>query len=160
MGWKGPGNEIHVPYQRIQKELYKKRDPSCIYTIFPTDYGIFRKGGNFAAMVVKKHFENQGYSVLSRYLLVRCPRKRETNTGFHFLMTCFGAEKINKVIAEAKKMKLKGGDPDLFVFSEVGPDYFFAEAKEADKVTKNQEALFKIIEDNLCPVVVVRIIPQ
>jgi hypothetical protein len=68
---------------------------------------------------------------------------------------------INKVVAEAKTMKLKGGDPDLFVFSEVGADYFFAEAKETDEVTKNQEALFEIIEDNLlCPVVLVRIIPQ
>jgi hypothetical protein len=157
---KESGKEIVVPYQKIQKELYKKEDPSCIIPMWHGKIGIHRKDGNFAAMVVRKYFEDKGFSVIPDYLLVRCPRKRETNIGFHFLIKCFGIEKITKVISESEKLKLRGGDPDLFVFNEARLEYFFAEAKDTDKVTKNQEVLFPIIENYLCPVIVARIIAQ
>jgi len=154
------GDEIVVRYPRIQKELYKNEDPACIIPMWPHKIGIHQVDGNFAAMVVRKHFEDRGYSVLSSYLLVRCCRKRETDKGYHSLINCFGEDKINKVIEEAKKLKLIGGDPDLFIYKEDNSKFFFAEAKDNDKVTKNQCALFPIIEKYLCPVVVARIEAQ
>lgn len=39
-------------------------------------------------------------------------------------------------------------------------EFFFAEAKDTDNVTKNQLALFPIIERYLCPVVFARIKAQ
>ena len=157
---KSNGDEIIIKYPKIQKELYKKEDPACTIPMFPTRIGIHKVDGNFAAMVVRKHFEDQGYYVLSRYLLVRCCRQREANRGFQFLIKTFGRNNVDKVIEEAKKLNLRGGDPDLFVYKKNESETFFAEAKDTDKVTKNQLALFPIIERYLCPVVVARIEAQ
>lgn len=150
-------DEIQIQYPEAQKVLYKKEDPKCIFPIWPHRVGIHRVDGNFAAMVVRKHFEDQGYSVLKDYLLVRCPRKRASNDGFRFLVSCFGQDNIERVIAESKRLSLRGGDPDLFVFRNDRPEFFFAEAKDTDIPTRNQLTLFPIIEKYLCHVLVVRI---
>ncbi len=149
--------EIVIEFPKVQKELYKNNDPRCIYPIWHAKIGIHRAGGNFAAMVVRKYFEDQGYTVLKDYLLVRCNRKREVNPGFQFLIKFFGKDKINKVIEASKRLSLRGGDPDLFVYRTDGSKSFFAEAKYTDKLTKNQLALFPIIEKYLCPILVVRV---
>ena len=154
------GEEMVIRYPKIQKELYKKEDPDCNIPMWPYKIGIHQEDGNFAAMVVRKHFEDQGYLVLQNYLLVRCPRKRETDDGFHFLINLFGKENIDKVIEKANKLKLRGGDPDLFVYKEDHSEFFFAEAKDTDKLRNNQSALFPIIERYLCPVKVARIKAQ
>ncbi len=150
-------DEIIIKYPKVQKKLYREEDPKCIFPIWPHRYGIHRVGGNFAAMVVRKYFKDQGYSVLKDYLLIRCPGKRETNDGYHFLLKSFGKDKIERVIEESKKLSLRGGDPDLFVYRKNSSEFFFAEAKDTDKLTKNQLSLFPIIEKYLCPVLVVRI---
>ena len=149
--------EIVIEFPKVQKELYKNNDPRCIYPIWPDKIGIHRVDGNFAAMVVRKYFEDQDYMVLKDYLLVRCNRKREVNPGFHLLIKFFGQDKINNVITASKRLSLRGGDPDLFVYKSDGSKSFFVEAKYTDKLNKNQLALFPIIERYLCPILVVRI---
>ncbi|MDI6754392.1 MAG: hypothetical protein QME78_08355 [Thermodesulfobacteriota bacterium] len=111
--------EIVIKYPKIQKEMYKKEDPKCNIPMWPGKVGIHRFDGNFAAMVVLKHFKDLGYSVLSDYLLVRCPKKRRANPGFHLLIKCFGQDKIDRVIEEANILSLRGGDPDLFVYKNI-----------------------------------------
>jgi len=74
-------DEITVPYCKVQKDLYKKNDPKCIIPQWDKKIGIHRFDGNFAAMVVRKYLEDNGYFVFGDYLLVRCPRKREKNKG-------------------------------------------------------------------------------
>jgi len=66
-------------------------------------------------------------------------------------------EKIQEVLDASKQLSLRGGDPDLFVYKDDKSELFFAEAKDTDKPTKNQLALFPIIKKHLCPVIVARI---
>jgi hypothetical protein len=151
--------EIIIDYSLEQRKLFLKNDAKCIYPTFPR-IGIHRTGGNFPAMVVRKHYEDLGYSVVDRYFLIRCSRKRENNDGFKKLCKIFGEEKVNKTLADAKSKKLKGGDPDLFVYKEDFSESFFVEVKENDELIQNQLILIPIIEKHLCPVYVARVRPK
>jgi hypothetical protein len=147
--------EIIVYYDARQRELYMRNDPACIYPRFHSTVGIHKQGRNFPAMVARHHFESRGYRVLKDYLLVRCCRQRESNAGFRYLCELMGEEKLRAVIREAGN--LRGGDPDLFVYTEDGSDYFFVEVKENDQLMDNQLRLIPMIEKHLCPVHIVRV---
>jgi len=69
--------------------------------------------------------------------------------------------KVDEVKAWSKKERLKGGDPDLFVYRDgPQPECFFVEAKgPKDKMSANQIRLFPIISKLLCPVYMVRVEP-
>jgi hypothetical protein len=151
--------EVIIDYPLEERKLFIKNDGKCIYPTFPR-IGIHRTGGNFPAMVARKYYEDLGYLVLDRYLLVRCPRKRKNNDGFKILHRIFGEEKVNKTLADAKSKKLKGGDPDLFVYKKDFSESFFVEVKENDELIQNQLILIPIIEKHLCPVYVVRVRPK
>jgi hypothetical protein len=151
--------EIIVEYDTQQRELYKQNDKRCIYPIWPHKVGIHKAGGNFPAMVARKHFEDLGYKVLPSYYLVRNPNIRKDNAGFKFLCKMFGNENTTKVIEHAKEIGLKGGDPDLFVYNDKDKfsECFFVEAKEKDELSSNQKKLIPIIEKYLCKVLIVRV---
>lgn len=153
--WRPSRSEIVVKYNMYQRKLYMSDSRFCIYPQYHGRVGINKKGRNFPVMVTRKHFEDKGYAVLKDYLLVRCPRQRETHEGFHFLCNLIGEDKLRTVIREARG--LKGGDPDLFVYKPDGSEYFFVETKENDQLVANQLNLFPIIEKHICPVYVVRV---
>ena len=151
--------QITIKYDPPQKELYMKEDPDCIYPQFGSRKGIHRRGGNFAAMVARKHFEDRGFVVPEKYLLVRCPNQREYNEGFITICKTFGKDKMLLVLKAAQH--LKGGDPDLFVYREDLSKSFFVEAKaQGDKLSANQIELISIIRKFLCPVYIANIIPK
>jgi hypothetical protein len=151
--------EIPLAYPDIQRKLYFRINPRTVYPLWKRNVGIHKAGRNFPVMVAEKFFEDLGYKVLDRYLLVRQPRKREENPGYKKLCGIFGEKKVKKVVEESKP-SLKnqpGGDPDLFVYKRGDKEFFFVEVKENDRLTENPKNLFPIIEKYLAPVYVVRV---
>jgi hypothetical protein len=151
--------ELPIGYPNEQKKLYFKNSKRCVYPKWSKNVGIHRRGKNFPVMVAKKFFEDLGFSVLDEFALVRFPSKRDKDEGFKKLCSIFGKRSINKVIQEATPPNTPhpGGDPDLFVYRKRTKDSFFAEIKENDKISKNQERVFPIIEKHLCGVIIVRV---
>ncbi len=151
--------ELPIGYPDEQKKLYFDNSKRCVYPRWSKNVGIHKSGKNFPVMVAKKFFEDLGFSVLDEYALVRFPTKRDKDEGFQKLCSIFGRRSINKVIQEAAQPDIRrpGGDPDLFVYRKRTKDFFFAEIKENDKISKNQERVFPEIEKYLCGIIVVRV---
>ncbi len=151
-------NPLNIPetiicYHPEQKKLYMNQDPACIYPQWDSRKGIHRRGGNFAAMVARKHYEDRGYRVLPQYYLLRCKGQRAWNEGFRKIARIFGREKMSAFLTSTQH--LGGGDPDLFVYSRDESECFFVEAKAADtgdRLNHNQLRVIPLIKKYLCPV--------
>ncbi|MCX8044351.1 MAG: hypothetical protein N3B18_09525 [Desulfobacterota bacterium] len=154
---------IKIYYSPEQKKLYRINDPKCIYPQWHAKHGIHKLGGNFAAMVSRKYYEDKGYFVLTGgYYLIRGYRnERESHPGFKYLKSIFGDKKVYDLISEAKRIGLRGGDPDLFIHSKDKSEIFFVEAKDiGDMISENQKKAFPLIEKYLCKVFIAEIRPE
>lgn len=157
--------EILIEYDHKQREYYVKKDKRCIYEQWRRPLGIHKAGRNFPVMVAKKYFQDHKFCVEDYFYLVRNKKKRETMEAFRRFCRIFGEDRVRKVIEKADRIfssrgkRISGGDPDLFVFKNERQFWscFFVEVKENDQITKNQKALFPILETYLCPVFIARV---
>jgi len=173
--WKA-GREIAVPYEPIQYDLYRAGDPACYFHAvrWPLNRGR-GKFGEFPLVVVREHFRKLGYTVLASeprlprregFILVSYPGKRRAgDPAYRRMKALFGARILAELNEEADIAKEKrtgnrgGGDPDLFAFRpRTSADRFFVEVKHHDQITEKQRVAFHFIEQ-LCPVIVARLVP-
>jgi hypothetical protein len=170
------GREIAVPYEPIQYDLYRAGDPTCCFHAVRWPLNAGRgKLGEFPLVVVREHFRKLGYTVLASeprlpgddgFILVSYPGKRRVgDPAYRRLEAIFGDRKLaelNELADVAKRRRTGnrgGGDPDLFAFRPGAPaDRFFIEVKDHDQITEKQRVVFPLIEQ-LCPVIVARLVP-
>jgi len=170
------GQEVAVPYEPIQHDLYRAGDPSCCFhdVRWPLNRGRGRSG-EFPLVVVREHFRKLGYTVLASeprlprgegFILISYPGKRRArDPAYRRMEAIFGARTLAELNEEADLAKRNrtgsrgGGDPDLFAFrSGVPTDRFFVEVKHHDQITQKQRVAFHFIEQ-LCPIIIARLVP-
>jgi hypothetical protein len=175
MSWKSHKEEIQIPFDPSEEDLYRKEDPSSRYAKVRWSLSRGRtKLGEFPVVVVREYYRNLGYTVWASepelpndlgYLLVSYPgKRRQDHPAYATMKDIFGSdviEALNKKVDEEKRRETGnagGGDPDLFVFNE--EERFFVEVKHEDEINQNQEIAFPLIED-FCEtdVVIARIVP-
>ncbi|HXH49677.1 MAG TPA: hypothetical protein VNM47_10045 [Terriglobia bacterium] len=171
--------ELAVPFDPVQIELYRKRDPACIYhsVWWPQE---LRRGrertGEFPLVVVREHFRRLGYTVLASeprlpdgqgFILLSFPRYRERRHPAYTQMASLLGTDIEaldafNLISDKAKIAATGnrggGDPDLFVYRPDGTERFFVEVKHKDKLNKKQLVTFPIIRKQGWEVKIVRIV--
>jgi hypothetical protein len=171
--------ELTVPFDRGQIELYRDRDPACIYHSVRWPCHLKRgreKTGEFPLVVVREHYRRLGYTVLASepklpdgqgFILLSFPgyRKRR-HTAYMQMAKLLGTdiEALDALNLIADKAKIAatgnrgGGDPDLFVHKPDGTERFFVEVKHKDKLNKKQLVTFPIIGRQGWEVKIVRIV--
>ena len=171
--------ELTVPFDPRQIELYRKKDPACIYHSVRWP-GELRRGreqtGEFPLVVVREQYRRKGYTVLASepnlpdgqgFILVSFPGYRKRRHPAYTQMarllgTDIEALDAFNLIADKAKIAATGnrggGDPDLFVYKPDGVERFFVEVKHKDKLNKKQRVTFPIIRKQGWEVRIVRIV--
>lgn len=147
---------IHTPeLLQLRNEIQTEyRAKGLLLDLYHIPVGIHSTNGNYYAMVLKHFLQKNGLTVLvseEDYSLFGERRNKEDNHGLRTLREIFGT-KIDSVLE--RNPRIQGGDPDVFAFSAKDPSHaWFVEAKGPnDAIRKNQEKMFRIIEETLCPV--------
>lgn len=178
--WKPKAPELIIPFDWDEERLYKspRRGERSAYAPYawPRRLRTGRnKGGCFAEVVARAHFEAKGYRVLVSmpeypddlgYLLLHYRQKRlARHPAFKRIHEHFPGADLNGLAEEARGLKRQycssggGGDPDLFVYKPGTRERFFVEVKYRDQLHCNQHVSFPLIERDLCDVVLVRLQP-
>lgn len=170
-----PSWTVTITYDAPEYDLYRASDKTCTFhsVRWPLREGRGRRG-EFPLVVVREHFRKQGYVVLASeprlpneegFIVVSYPGKRSSgDPAYRRMQDIFGADVLAELNARADAAKIRatrnraGGDPDLFAFRPGCPkDRMFIEVKHRDQITRKQLVTFPLLEE-LCPVVVVRLI--
>lgn len=179
--WRPRGGEQAIPFDPDEERRYRSpgRGEKSIYERYAWPQELRRGrnvGGCFAEVVARAYFEAKGFRVLLSapeypggrgYLLFHYRQKRLAHhEAFKRMQKHFPGVDLDALAEKARTLKREhslsggGGDPDLFVYEPGSGRKFFVEVKHRDELLPNQHLCFRLIERELCPVILARLEPK
>jgi len=117
---------------------------------------------NFSSVAAKHFLTGKGFHVLvtgEDFALLLDRETRRYSEGFKIICDIFGEMKVKELL---DKVASNGGEPDLFVYLDQDPNnaWFVEVKKRGERLTRTQMKHFPLIQNILCPVEILRLVPS